>query len=260
MSFSSRNALNWIDGALGELERTGLRRRLAVRSGLQTSRVVLDGRELINFGSNEYLGLASDERLIEAARVASEREGWGGGASPLVSGRSESHAELERRLAAFEGAEAALVFPSGFAANAGVVPALADEADAIFGDAKNHASLIDGCRLSKATRFVYPHRDCAALEMMLRDGGYFRRRLIVTDSLFSMDGDLAPLVHIAELAERYDAMLMVDEAHATGVFGPQGCGVVEHFAVACPALKERVHVRMGTLSKAIGSGGGFVCG
>jgi 8-amino-7-oxononanoate synthase len=257
---STHNPLSWIDDALVNLDRAGLRRRLAVRDGSQSARVVLDGRELINFGSNDYLGLASDERLIEAARIASEREGWGGGASPLVSGRGESHAELERQLAEFEGAEAALVFPSGFAANAGVVPALADEGDAIFGDARNHASLIDGCRLSKATRFVYPHRDCAALETMLRDAGRFRRRLIVTDSLFSMDGDLAPLVEIAELAEHYDAMLMVDEAHATGVFGSNGCGVVEHFAAACPALKQRVHVRMGTLSKALGSGGGFVCG
>jgi 8-amino-7-oxononanoate synthase len=257
---STHNPLSWIDDALVELDRAGLRRRLAVRDGSQSARVVLDGRELINFGSNDYLGLAADERLIEAARIASEREGWGGGASPLVSGRGESHAELEQRLAAFEGAEAALVFPSGFAANAGVVPALADEGDAIFGDAKNHASLIDGCRLSKATRFVYPHRDCATLETMLRDGSRFRRRLIVTDSLFSMDGDLAPLEQIGELAERYDAMLMVDEAHATGVFGSNGCGVVEHFAVGCPALKQRVHVRMGTLSKALGSGGGFVCG
>jgi 8-amino-7-oxononanoate synthase len=260
LSSSSSELLRWIDDALGDLERTGLRRRLAVRTGRQTAHVVLDGRELINFGSNDYLGLAADERLIEAARIASEREGWGGGASPLVSGRSESQAELERRLAEFEVAEAALVFPSGFAANAGVVPALADKGDAIFGDAKNHASLIDGCRLSKAARFVFPHRDCNRLEAMLRDAGGFRRRLIVTDSLFSMDGDLAPLVQIAELAERFDAMLMVDEAHTTGVFGPNGCGLVEHFAVACPALKERVHVRMGTLSKALGSGGGFVCG
>jgi 8-amino-7-oxononanoate synthase len=257
---STHDPLRWIDESLDDLERAGLQRRLAVRGAAQTARVVLDGRELINFGSNDYLGLAADERLIEAARTASEREGWGGGASPLVSGRSESHAGLERRLARFEGADAALVFPSGFAANAGVVPALADEGDAIYGDAKNHASLIDGCRLSKATRFVYPHRDCAALEKMLREGGRFRRRLIVTDSLFSMDGDLAPLVQLGELAERFDAMLMVDEAHATGVFGRKGCGVVEHFAATCPALKWRVHVRMGTLSKALGSGGGFVCG
>src|SRR3954470_1346144 len=219
MSSAPHDPLCWVDDALGDLERSGLRRRLAVRSAAQSARVVLDGRELINFGSNDYLGLASDKRLIEAARIASEREGWGGGASPLVSGRGESHAELERRLAAFEGAEAALVFPSGFAANAGVIPALADEGDAIFGDAKHHASLIDGCRLSKATRFVYPHCDCAVLEAMLRDAAGFRRRLIMTDTLFSMDGDLAPLVQLAALTERYDAMLMIDEAHGTGVFG-----------------------------------------
>lgn len=286
MSFTPHDPLAWIDGALNELERAGLRRRFAVRGGMQTSRVVLDGRELINFGSNDYLGLASDERLIEAARHAGECEGWGSGASPLVSGRSESHALLERRLAEFEGEEAALVFPSGFAANAGVIPALVDEGDGIFGDAKNHASLIDGCRLSKATRFVYPHCDCEALEKLLQDSGRFRRRLIVTDTLFSMDGDLAPVTELVDLAKRYDAMLMVDEAHATGVFGERGRGVVEHSGsvpffgsakkgtdpLASPrqphtsplpmpsAPGEGVHVRMGTLSKALGSGGGFVCG
>jgi 8-amino-7-oxononanoate synthase len=257
---STHDPLAWIEESLGELERAGLRRRLAVRNGTQTARVVLDGRELINFGSNDYLGLAADERLADAARVAGERDGWGGGASPLVSGRSETHAELERKLAEFEGAEAALVFPSGFAVNAGVVPALVDDGDAIFGDAKNHASLIDGCRLSKATRFVYPHRDCDALEGTLRDSARFRRRLIVTDSLFSMDGDLAPLAEIVALAERYDAMLMVDEAHSTGVFGRNGRGVVEHLSEDFPALHKRVQVRVGTLSKALGSGGGFVCG
>ncbi len=252
--------LAWVDEALEELERAGLRRRLGVRGTAQAARVVLDGRELINFGSNDYLGLAADGRLAEAARVASEREGWGGGASPLVSGRSESHAKLERRLADFEGTEAALVFSSGFAANAGIVPALVEEGDAIFCDAKNHASLIDGCRLSRAARFVYRHLDCENLERLLRETGGFRRRLVVTDSLFSMDGDLAPLVEIGEIAERYGAMLMVDEAHATGVFGPGGRGVVEHLAMDCPALDDRTHVRVGTLSKALGSGGGFVCG
>jgi len=255
MGNSTHDPLAWIDDALGELERDGLRRQLAVRSGPQTSRVVLDGRELINFGSNDYLGLAADERLIAAARAASEREGWGSGASPLVSGRGEVQTELERRLAEFEGVDAALVFASGFAANAGVIPALVDEPDAIFGDAKNHASLIDGCRLSKATRFIYPHGDCEELEVLLGWSAGFRRRLIVTDSVFSMDGDLAPLSRLAELAERYDAMLMVDEAHATGVFGANGRGVVERLD-----LHDRVHIRMGTLSKAFGTGGGFVCG
>jgi 8-amino-7-oxononanoate synthase len=257
MPTTTHDPLAWVEGALAELDRDGLRRHLAVRTGPQNSRVVIDGRELINFGSNDYLGLASDERVIGAARAASEREGWGSGASPLVSGRGEAQAELERRLAEFEGTEASLVFPSGFAANAGVVPALVEQPDAIFGDAKNHASLIDGCRLSKAARFVYPHGDCAALEALLKRSADYRRRLIVTDTIFSMDGDLALLPQLAELAERYDAMLMVDEAHATGVFGARGRGVVEHLH---PQLHDRVHVRVGTLSKALGSGGGFVCG
>jgi 8-amino-7-oxononanoate synthase len=252
---SSNDPLAWVAEALSELERRELRRRLAVRSGAQRACVELDGRELVNFGSNDYLGLAADERVIAAALAASEREGWGSGASPLVSGRGESQAALERRLAEFEGTEAALVFSSGFAANAGIIPALVEEPDAIFGDAKNHASLIDGCRLSKATRFVYPHADCEALEAMLREGGRFRRRLIVTDTVFSMDGDIAPLARIAKLAERYQAMLMVDEAHATGVFGAHGGGIVEQ-----SELQQRVHVRVGTLSKSLGSGGGFVCG
>lgn len=252
--------LAWIEAELGSLERSGLRRRLTERQGTQAAWVVIHDRELVNFGSNDYLGLAADERIAAAARAAIECEGWGSGASPLVSGRSSSHAELERRLAEFEETEAALVFPSGFAANAGVIPALADEGDVIFGDAKNHASLIDGCRLSRATRFIYPHCDCDALEGMLRDAGHFRRRLIVTDTLFSMDGDLAPLVRLAQLAREYDAMLMVDEAHATGVFGAMGRGLVEHFTADYPDLHEHVHIRVGTLSKALGTGGGFVVG
>jgi len=255
MSTNKPDPLAWIDDELAGLERAGLRRRLAERTSPQAATVVLDGHELINFGSNDYLGLAADGRLAEAARAAIEREGWGSGASPLVSGRATSHAELERRLAEFEDTEAALVFPSGFAANAGTIPALVDEGDAVFADAKNHASLIDGCRLARARRFIYPHCDGDALEALLRDARQFRRRLIVTDSLFSMDGDLAPLPRLAELADEYNAMLLVDEAHATGVFGKCGTGVVEHFG-----LHEGVHIRIGTLSKALGTGGGFVCG
>lgn len=274
---STHDPLAWIDEALADLERRGLRRQQAVRQGAQNASITMDGRALMNFGSNDYLGLAADERLAAAARAAAEREGWGSGASPLVSGRGESHAELERRLAEFEGTEAALVFPSGFAANAGVIPALVDKGDVIFADAKNHASLIDGCRLSKAKRFVYPHCDCAALEELLRGtNSDFRRRLIVTDTLFSMDGDLAPVARLADLAERYDAVLLVDEAHATGVFGPNGRGVCECVESSAHPLPKREAtnvpapriphpasssiIRVGTLSKALGSGGGFVCG
>lgn len=253
---STQNPLAWIDDALAELERANLRRGFAVRSSPQAARVVLDGRELINFGSNDYLGLAADQRLIDAAMAACQHEGWGGGASALVSGRSATQAALESRLAEFEGTEAALVFSTGFAANAGVIPALVDEEDAIFGDAKNHASLIDGCRLSKARRFIYPHGDCDALEAMLKSADHYRRRLIVTDTIFSMDGDLAPIARIAELAEKYDAMLMVDEAHATGVSGDAGAGGWR-LGVGDRAAGL---IRVGTLSKALGSAGGFVCG
>ena len=260
MHRNRRDPLAWVDEELAALEEAGLRRRLAVRNGPQSASVVVDGKHLVNFGSNDYLGLAGDARLAAAAAAAVEREGWGSGASPLVSGRGAIHAELERKLAEFEGTEAALVFPSGFAANAGIIPALVDEPDALFADAKNHASLIDGCRLSRSRRFIYPHGDCDALEQMLRGAGGFRRRLIVTDTLFSMDGDLAPVVRLAELAERHDAMLLVDEAHATGVFGETGRGVVEHLDQREKKRPDPFLVRVGTLSKALASGGGFVCG
>lgn len=247
--------LSWIDDELATLQRSHLRRRLNVRNGSQSARIASDGQELINFGSNDYLGLAADPRLTQAVADCLAREGWGSGASPLVTGHSALHRQLEERLAEFEGTEAALLFSSGFAANMGTIAALAGPGDVVFSDRKNHASLWDGCRLSRADVRAYPHGDCGRLATLLKDSHKYRRRMIVTDSLFSMDGDLAPLGELAEVAERFDAMLLVDEAHATGVFGRHGRGVAEHLGV-----EERIPIRIGTLSKALGSIGGFVAG
>jgi 8-amino-7-oxononanoate synthase len=247
--------LSWLDTELQSLEARHLRRRLIARAGPQSSSIQVDSKPLINFSANDYLGLAADPRLAAAAAQAARDEGWGAGASSLVTGRSTAHAELERRLAEFKGVEAALVFSSGFAANVGTIPALVERGDAIYADAKNHASLIDGCRLSRAEVQIYRHCDADHLAELLRDTTNFRRRLIVTDSIFSMDGDLAPLAKLAELADRHSAMMMVDEAHATGVFGEHGRGVAEHLDA-----EQGIHVRMGTLSKALASAGGFVAG
>ncbi len=255
MKTTHTDPLEWIDDELALLAERGLRRALATHLGLQQVQLRVAGRDLVNFGSNDYLGLAADSRLSLAAARAAETEGWGAGASPLITGRAAAHRQLEERLAKFEGTEAALVFSSGYAANVGTIAALAARGDAIYSDDKNHASMIDGARLSRADVHVFPHRDARALEEKLRGGGDYRRRLIVSESVFSMDGDLAPLAELADLAERYDCMLLVDEAHATGVFGRQGRGLSEELGV-----EDRVAVRIGTLSKALGSAGGFVCG
>jgi 8-amino-7-oxononanoate synthase len=259
MGYPTNGPLDWIDAELEGLEQQGLRRRLATRDGPQAPQVVLDGQPLVNFGSNDYLGLAADPRLAAAVARAIGQEGWGSGASPLVTGRAALHARLEQRLAEMEGAEAALLFPSGFAANLGTIAALVGPGDVVFADRYNHASLLDGCRLSRADVRVYPHGDWQSLAGLLTRATEQRRRLIVTDSLFSMDGDLAPLVELTDLAVRHRAMLLIDEAHATGVFGRNGRGVAEHLDVDS-RMAASVAVRVGTLSKALGGIGGFVVG
>lgn len=248
--------LAWITNELDQLEKQALRRQPAVRENAgDGAKVVWNGTTYANFGSNDYLGLANDPRIRQAAEAAIASHGWGAGASPVVSGRTDLHALLERRLAEVEGTESALLFTTGYAANAGTIPALVGPGDAVFSDARNHASIIDGCKLSGANVCIYRHLDVDDLARQLTESATARRKLIVTDSLFSMDGDVAPLAQIANLAHEHGAMLMVDEAHATGVFGAGGRG-------ACEAanVEEGVHIRVGTLSKALGSHGGFVVG
>ena len=247
--------LAWIEAELVGLAAADLIRPQRIRSGRQGARVILDGQELVNFGSNDYLGYSGDVRLTKAASRAACAEGFGAGASPLVSGHSQAHENLERAIADLLGVEAALVFPSGFAANSATIAALAGPGDAIFSDERNHASLIDGCRLARSELTVFPHRDLAALEAGLAAAATARRRLIITDTLFSMDGTIPPLADLCEIARRHGAILMVDEAHATGVFGDRGSGLVEHFGCS-----DGVHIRVGTLSKAVGAAGGFVAG
>ena len=252
--------LNWIDEQLDRLGQADLLRELPQPLSAVGPCCQIEGRELLNFASNDYLGLAADPRLVVAATRSLEVDGFGRGASPLICGRATRHFELEQQIARFEQTEAALLFVSGYAANAGTIPALAGAGDAIYSDSHNHASIVDGCRLSQAKTHIYAHNDVDALERLLQESSHHQRRLIVTDTLFSMDGDLAPLPRLGELAEEFNAMLMVDEAHATGVFGEQGRGVVEHFATNHPKLHQQVSLRVGTLSKALGSAGGFVCG
>jgi glycine C-acetyltransferase/8-amino-7-oxononanoate synthase len=244
-----------ISERLQELEGLGLARRLRQISGPQGPTVLLDGKPVLLLCSNNYLGLADHPRVREAAAEAAMRWGVGAGASRLVSGSMTIHRRLEERLAAFEHTESCLLFGSGYLANLGVIGALAGPGDAVFSDELNHASIIDGCRLSRAEVVVYRHRDIEHLDWSLRKHGErAARRLIVTDSVFSMDGDIAPLAHIAELANIYGARTVVDEAHATGNVGPDGRG-----AVAAAGLEGEIDVVVGTLGKALGSYGAYAC-
>ncbi|HEY1507598.1 MAG TPA: 8-amino-7-oxononanoate synthase, partial [Solirubrobacteraceae bacterium] len=245
--------MNEIDATLERLRGAGLYRELRTVDSAQGARVTIDGREVLLMCSNDYLGLAADPRVRAAAAEAAERWGAGAGASRLVSGNMTIHDALERELAEFKGHDACVLFGSGFLANTGVIPALAGRGDVILSDALNHASIIEGCRQSHAETIVYEHCDLDALADGLRRAAG-RRTLIVTDTVFSMDGDLAPLEGIVELAGRHGARIVVDEAHATGVVGPGGRGLV-----AALGLERTVDVVVGTLSKALGSYGAFAC-
>ena len=241
--------LETILAELRALDDAGLRRRMRAVEGPQSAEIGVDGRRAINFSSNNYLGLADHPLLIDAARRAMETGGFGAGASRLIVGNLEAHRALETRIAAWKATEAALLFNSGYQANVGLVSALAGPEDTVFSDELNHASLIDGCRLARANVIVYRHADTADLRQKLRAEPARRRRLILTDSVFSMDGDRAPLAELSAIAREHAALLIVDEAHAVGVLGPLGVGL-------CEGLE--VDVQMGTLGKALGGFGAYV--
>jgi glycine C-acetyltransferase len=256
--------LAFIADELADLRAKHLYRALRVMSSAQGPEVVVDGRACISFSSNDYLGLTHHPRLRAAALAAIESYGAGSGAVRTIAGTMSLHQELEATLARFKHTEAVLTFPSGFSANTAVIPTITGEADLIVGDSLNHASIIDGMRLSKAPRVIYPHADVAALRAALaaarRDGradggGAHRLILVVTDGVFSMDGDIAPLPGIVAAAEEVGAAVMVDDAHASGVLGAAGRGTVDHFD-----LHGRVAIQVGTLSKAVGVLGGYVAG
>jgi 8-amino-7-oxononanoate synthase len=244
-----------IEDRLAEIKSRGLYRRMRVVSGPQGPRVLLDGHPVLLLCSNNYLGLADHPRVREAAAEAAMRYGAGSGASRLISGNMTIHRRLEEQLAEFHRSEACLLLGSGYLANTGAISALTREGDVVFSDELNHASIVDGCRLSKAEAFVYDHGDVEHLEWGLREAEG-RGSLIVTDGLFSMDGDLAPLEEIVELAQRYDVRVMVDDAHAIGAMGPAGRG-----SVAAAGLEDEVEVVVGTLGKSFGSYGAYLsCG
>ncbi len=256
----SRNPLAFLDGEIDELKAKGLYRRLRVVQSEQRSRCVIDGKEVITLSSNNYLGLNTHPKLRDAAIEAVRRFGAGSGAVRTIAGTMSLHEELERRLAEFKQVEAVLTFQSGFTANTGVIPVIAGEGAVIVSDALNHASIIDGIRLTKAERKVFPHADMDGLRAVLAEvraapGGADRTVLVITDGVFSMDGDIARLPEIVEAAEAAEAAVYVDDAHASGVLGRNGRGTIDHFG-----LHGRVHVQVGTLSKAIGVLGGYVAG
>lgn len=246
--------LDDLSAELAERTSAGLRRQRRVIEGPQTAEVVVNGKRLLSFASNDYLGLANHPRLISAMQQATQAVGVGSGASHLITGHHALHEELEQALARFVGLPAALLFSTGYMANMGVVAALMGRDDAVFADKLNHASLNDAVVLSRAEFKRYPHQDLAALESMLA-ASRARRKLVLVDAVFSMDGDIAPLPEILALCERYDAWLMLDDAHGFGVLGEHGAGILEHFHITSPRI-----IYMATLGKAAGVAGAFVAG
>ena len=250
-----QDPLGFLTTELNALREQGLYRRLRVLDGAQTAHASVDHRSVVNLSSNNYLGLTTHPKLRERAIDATRRLGVGSGSVRSIAGTMDIHMELERKLAAFKHTEAAVVFQSGFSANAGTVSSLLDRDDVIVSDELNHASIIDGARLSRATIKVFPHRDVDAARRILEALPRTQRTLIITDGVFSMDGDLGALPGLCDLADEFSCIMMVDDAHASGVFGKQGRGTVDHFG-----LHGRVDVQVGTLSKAVGALGGYVAG
>lgn len=247
--------IDFILDELDDLQNRSLFREHKIIEGAQGPYVHINGKSYLSFCSNNYLGLANHPKIKQASIDAIHQYGWGAGASRLVSGTMTLHQELEKKIAEFKGTKAALLFPTGYMANLGALCALVSRGDMVIGDKLNHASIIDGCRLSGATFRIYPHKDVSQLESLLQRSIGYRRKLVITDSVFSMDGDTAPIPEIVNIARKYDAMLMVDDAHATGVFGKQGKGLIEHYG-----LEGKIDVVMGSFSKALGSVGGFIAG
>jgi predicted pyridoxal phosphate-dependent acyltransferase len=246
--------LTFLSEALKEIKGRDLYRQLRPVQGAQSARVRMERQEVVLLSSNNYLGLAEHPALREAAIQALQRYGCGAGASRSISGTMELHRALEEKIARFKGCEAALLFSTGYMANMGLLATLVEVGDLIVSDELNHASIVDGCRLSQAEVWVYRHRDMEHLEALLQRSAH-RRRLIVTDGVFSMEGDISPLTDIRELADRYEGIVMVDDAHATGVLGQGGRGTAEHFGIT-----GRIEIQMGTLGKALGGFGAYVAG
>lgn len=247
--------LSFLNAELTSLKEQGLHRKLRVLEGAAAAHCTFDHTSVVNLSSNNYLGLATHPRLKQAALEAVAKCGVGSGAVRTISGTMEMHIELERRLAAFKHVESVVVFQSGFAANAGTVSAVLSKDDVVISDELNHASIIDGCRLSRAAIKVFPHKDVDAARQILKNLPASQRKILITDGVFSMEGDLGPLPELCTIAEEYGAIMMVDDAHASGVFGTNGSGTVDHFK-----CHGRVDIQVGTLSKAIGVLGGYVAG